>query len=338
MSTVRFGIVGSGMIAGVIAHAIAKLEEAKVFGVASRRPENARAFAKDHGVETVFDTWQELVTSDSVDAVYIATPTSVREEVALAAANANKHILADKPFASLASLQRITQAARDRGVAFMDATHFVHNPRTRQIKATQHQQIGTSQAVRTCFFFPSMDRTNIRFDTRKEPSGAVGDMAWYSMRAITEYLRPAAEVETVAGRIIRDAESGVVIRGAGIMAFRDGKTSTFDFGYNAGVCLMELDILGDKGMLTMSDFVLDWKQGFAFDNKHHVVGYTRRTAMQSPREFEFIKADSDMPESVHMIRDFVELTEDPRGERVAASIRMSEQTQYLLDLYWNTVK
>ncbi len=338
MSTVRFGIVGSGLIAGVTANAIRKIAAAKVVAVASRRPENALAFAEEHVIDLVFNTWQELVASDQVDAVYIATPTSVREQVALAAANANKHILADKPFASLASLRRITQAARDQGVAFMDATHFVHNPRTRQIKDTQYQQIGDSQAVRTSFFFPLMDRTNIRFDTQQEPTGAVGDMAWYCMRAITEHLQPETGVEAVAGRIVRDKESGAVVRGAGLIAFKDGKTSTFDFGYNVGVCLMDLDILGESGMFTLSDFVLDWKHGFAFDNQAHVVGYTKRTAMQSPLEFEYIKADSELPESAHMIRDFVDLTKNPHGERVAASMRISEQTQYLLDLYWNKVK
>ena len=338
MSTVRFGIVGSGMIAAVIANAMRKIEEAKVVAVASRRPENATAFAEKHAIDLVFDGWQELVASDQVDAVYIATPTSIREEVAIAAVNAKKHILAEKPFASFESLQRITRAVKDQGVAFMDATHFVHNPRTHQIKATQQEEIGNSQAVRTSFFFPFMDRTNIRLDTTKEPTGAVGDMAWYSMRAITEYLQPDMNVEAVEGCIVRDQESGAVVRGAGLIAFEDGKTSTFDFGYNAGVCLMDLDILGESGMFTMSDFVLDWKHGFVFDNHAHVVGYTKRTAMQSPREFEYIEADSDLPESAHLIRDFVKLTEEPSGERVAASARISEQTQYLLDLYWNKVK
>ena len=56
MSTVRFGIVGSGLIAGVTANAIRKISAAKVVAVASRRPENATAFAEEHVIDLVFNT------------------------------------------------------------------------------------------------------------------------------------------------------------------------------------------------------------------------------------------------------------------------------------------
>lgn len=337
MTDLRIGIVGSGMIAEVIAKAINQAQGAELAAVASRRVDSAKAFAEEQGISQVFDTWQKMIDSEAIDAVYVATPTSVREEICIAAANAGKHILGEKPFASFESLQRITAAARTNGVAFMDATHFVHNPRTLQIRAGMSDEIGKPQAVRTSFFFPFMDRSNIRFNPEKEPTGAVGDMAWYSMRAITEYLQPKAELATVSGGIVRDGETNAVVRGTGVLVFEDGKSSTFDFGYNAGVCLMDLDILGESGMLHLDDYVLDWKHGFAFDNPEHVIGYTKRSGMQSPNEFAYVAVDSDSPQAVQMIRDFVALTRDPRGAAASESIRISEQTQFLLDSYWKQV-
>jgi predicted dehydrogenase len=122
MSQIGFGIVGTGMIAGVVADAIAKTANAKLAAVSSRRIENGDKFtAKRHGVATVQGI-DALLTRPDVDAVYIATPTVAKEEIGLAAIAAGKHILIDKPFINHASVARITQSAAANGVTFMDAT------------------------------------------------------------------------------------------------------------------------------------------------------------------------------------------------------------------------
>ncbi len=326
------------MIANVIAKAIKGCEDANLVAVASRRKESADAFAQIHGVKTVFDHWEQLVASDMIDAVYICTPTSVRETVAIEAAKNKKHVLAEKPFASLGSVQRIVDETKKNKVAFMDATHFVHHPRTKKLQADINDKIGMVKAIRTCFFFPSMDRANIRFDKKKEPTGAIGDMAWYSMRAITEYMKDLAELKDLKAAVERDDETGAIIRGAGVAIFEDGKTSTFDFGYNAGVCLMDLDILGTHGMVHMDDFVLDWAHGFVFDNPEFKVGYTIREKMMTPNQFKYVSIQNKLPQTVHMIQDFVALTKNSMGKAVAQSINITLQTQNLLDHLWVDVK
>lgn len=337
MTVLKLGIVGSGMIAGVIANAVKSVSNIELVAVASRREESAKAFAQEHGIQNVFKTWQTMLASDSIDAVYVATPTASKEEIALYGAEQKKHLLVDKPFASTASIERMVKAAILNDVVFMDATHFTHNPRTEQIRHDIVESIGEPQAVRTSFFFPFMDRTNIRFNVEKEPTGAVGDMTWYSMRAVVEYLQPTQPIQTIAGGLVRDEETGAVIRGSGVVTFEDGKSSTFDFGYNAGVCLMDLDILGVNGMFNLTDFVLDWKNGFAFDNQSHVNNYTKRVGMMQPDDFETVAADSTEPQAVTMMRNFaaISLGNDETGKNRAAELAL--QTQRLLDAYWNAV-
>ncbi len=337
-TSLRFGNVGTGMLANIIAGAIKSAPGANLAAVASRTKKSATDFAEHHDIQAVFDNWEQLVASDDVDAVYISTPASVREDVAVAAAKNKKNVLAEKPFANLASLQRIVDESKKSGVALMDATHFTHHPRTKKVQAELNETIGVVQAIRTCFFFPFMDRTNIRFDRKKEPTGAVGDMAWYSMRAITEYMQDRGEPKVLSASAVRDEETGAVIRGAGVAIFENGNTSTFDFGYNAGVCLMDLDIIGTKGMLRMDDFVLDWAHGFAFDNPNFEVGYTFRKEMMTPDQFEYIHTINPLPQAVHMIQDFLELAKDPKGKSAERSINITVQTQTLLDQVWNTVK
>lgn len=338
MSTLRIGIVGSGMIAGVIANAVKEVETATLAAVSSRRPESAGEFAKEHKIPTIFATWDEMIKSDLVDAVYVATPTAVKEEISVAAAHNNKHILVDKPFASVESLEHIIGAAQQNNVTFMDATHFAHHPRTHQIKNTVHKSIGEPIVVRTCFFFPFLDKENIRFNVDKEPTGAVGDMAWYSMRAVAEYLSPTTEIRIISGGITRDKDSGAVIKGSGLIVFDDDKSTTFDFGYNAGVCLMELDILGSEGMFHIDDFVLDWKDGFAFDNPDYKVGYTKRSEMQEPGDFEFIEAEATEPQTQSMIRTFTGYALEPGSQQETESTRITRLTQSLLDRFWLEVK
>ena len=337
MSKLRLGIVGSGMIAGVIANAVKQVESIELAAVASRRPVSAKAFANDHGVDRVFDTWQEMLASDAIDAIYVATPTASKEEIAIYGAQNKKHLLVDKPYASFDSLQNIIEAAIFNGVSFMDATHFTHNPRTTIANDIMEKEIGVPQAVRTSFFFPFMDRSNIRFNTDKEPTGAVGDMTWYSMRAIAEYLKPTAPLKLMSGGIVRDEETNAVIRGAGVAVFEDGKSSTFDFGYNVGTCLMDLDILGHKGVFSMSDYVLDWKNGFAFDNQDHVIGFTKRSGMQQPSEHQYIEADSSEAQSVSMMRNFAALTSDVQSADNKHAQHLALLTQQLLDAYWKVV-
>ncbi|GAA4650979.1 hypothetical protein GCM10023116_32620 [Kistimonas scapharcae] len=338
MSQLRLGIVGSGLIAGVIADAVKQVETIELVAVSSRCPASAQVFAEQQGIGITYENWRDMLSSAVIDAVYIATPTVCKEEIALFGAAYKKHLLVDKPFTSAESLQKIITAAGDNGVAFMDATHFSHHPRTRQIRDEMVAAIGGPQAVRSSFFFPLMDKRNIRFDPEKEPTGAVGDMGWYAMRAITEYLEPATAIQSVAGGIVRDDETGAVIRGCGALVFEDGKSSTFDFGYNVGVCLMDLDILGHEGMFSLSDFVLDWKSGFAFDNPEHINGYIKRTGLAQPEGFEFIAADSDEPQVASMMRHFALMATDPLSETARQAAALSLKTQTLLDTYWQAVQ
>jgi hypothetical protein len=88
MTQIGFGIVGTGMIAGVVADAITKSANARLAAVSSRRIESAVRFTAERpGVEAVQGI-DSLLARPEVGAVYIATPTVAKEEIALAAIGA----------------------------------------------------------------------------------------------------------------------------------------------------------------------------------------------------------------------------------------------------------
>jgi predicted dehydrogenase len=330
-TTLQLGIIGSGYIADVIATALRETDRVQLAAVASRRPEAARDFARRHGDVPVYESWEALIADPSIGAVYVATPTSVREGICIAAAKHGKHVLGEKPFASRASLKAITDACLEHGVAFLDATHFTHHPRTHQIRAELPQRIGRLEAIRTSFFFPSSDRNNIRLQPDKEPTGAIGDMAWYSMRAIAEYADAGSTVVHCHGVARRDPVTGAFIRGAGVLQLSDGLTCTWDAGYTVGACLMDLDLMGEKGVIQMDDFVLDWSGGFLIPDNTRPVGFTQRTGLATPAGFERVETPSPKRQVVRMLENFAEMTLDPGGDAVVSSIRRSERTQALVD-------
>ncbi len=325
-AVVRWGFVGTGSIANWMADVIQSTPTAELAAVSSRRLASAEAFAGKHGAGKAFDSWAEMTAWDGVDAVYVATPTSVREEICVAAAKQGKHVLGEKPFASLSSLQRITAACRENGVGFMDGTHFVHHPRTAAIQSGMSEKVGWPWSVDSAFQFSLTDRRNIRFNPELEPMGAIGDAGWYNMRAAVEYLSPDIELRTVDAYLRRDPETGAAISGGGILVFDDESTSTWNCGFDSGAVIMDLRVSGAKGSINIDDFLGQDSDGSA--------SYLYRSGGWEPNAVaETVKIESSLPGAALMFEDFAALVHD-------ASLRerwmhASERTQRLLDAAWN---
>jgi predicted dehydrogenase len=332
-SQLGFGIIGTGAIAGVISDAIVGSASAKLVAVCSRRMENALRFTQKRPGVTPLAGIEGLLTNDRIGAVYIATPTVAKEELALAAIGAGKHVLVDKPFACRTSVLRMVEAAWSKGVVFMDATHFVHHPRTALVRGAIAEKTGSPRSLHTAFYYPISDPSNIRFDRNLEPMGAIGDMAWYSMRAVVEYLQPAAIVK-VAAVAERDAAGGAVVRTSGLIAFESGEVSTFDAGYTAGTVVMDLQVLGTKGVIGIDDFVLDWGNSFAFKNPDITVGYSFRSGTAPSKDAVFVPTRSERPAEVLMIENFCGLIESKDPAEVSRYADASLKTQEYVDAIW----
>ncbi len=114
--TVRYGIIGTGMIARVHAEAIRQARGAELVAVHDADPARAAAFAHAHGVAWESDLDAFLARKD-LDAVTVATPSGARADVAVPAALAGKHLLCEKPLeVTLERVDRIIAAAEEAGV------------------------------------------------------------------------------------------------------------------------------------------------------------------------------------------------------------------------------
>ncbi|MBT8074459.1 MAG: Gfo/Idh/MocA family oxidoreductase [Xanthomonadales bacterium] len=322
--SLRWGIVGTGGIANSMAPMIQQADFAELGAVSSRKMASAEKFAAKHSVPKAFDSWAEMCKWDGVDAIYVATPTSVREEICIAAANHGKHVLGEKPFANLASVKRITAACAKNGVGFMDGTHFVHHPRSRQIKSVTQDTVGWPWSIASAFQFSLTDKGNIRFNPELEPYGAIGDAGWYNMKAAVEFSSPGIEPETVEAFLRRDEETGAAVSGSGVIVFSDGSTTTWNCGFESGAGIMDLRISGAKGVIKLDDFLgaRPANQPADFEYRQGWNG-TQQVEVPSPKRGAAL-----------MFEDFAHMVGNP--ELLAASIRSTERTQEWLDAIWNS--
>lgn len=324
VKTLRWGIVGTGGIANSMAPRIQQADHAQLVAVSSRKMEKAKGFAGKHGFETAFDSWADMLAFDGVDAIYVATPTSVREEICLAAARAGKHVLGEKPFANLPSLQRITTACRHNGVCFMDGTHFPHHPRTAHIKAAMEQEVGWPWSVASAFQFALSDTDNIRLNPKLEPYGAIGDAGWYNMRAAVEYTAAGIEIESVDAYLRRHPETNAVISASGVIVFNDGSTTTWNCGFESGAGIMDLRISGATGVIKLDDF-LSQRRGDNAGVYEYLLGWGHSKQ---------VEVAASKPGSALMFEDFAAMVGNSKV--FEASIRASERTQQWLDAVWDS--
>src|SRR6476469_5268564 len=100
MTRLKWGLIGAGDIARKrVAPALRDLPNCDLISVSRSRSDLAESFANEFGARKWFADWHEQVADNDIDAVYIATPVYLHAEQTVAAAEAGKHVLCEKPMA-----------------------------------------------------------------------------------------------------------------------------------------------------------------------------------------------------------------------------------------------
>ena len=96
--SLRWGIIGAGGVARRrTMPAINQARDAELVALMVRDPARAETLAKEFGAEYAYSDWRELLANPEVDAVHVATPVYLHREQVIAAAEAGKHVMCDKP-------------------------------------------------------------------------------------------------------------------------------------------------------------------------------------------------------------------------------------------------
>jgi len=140
----NFGIAGAGSIADFHAKAIESLDNAKLIGIYGTNKGKAGKLAEKYGCK-VFESQDEMMRSESIDIIAIATPSGAHLEPAVEAAVNGKHVICEKPLeVTLERIDQMTEAHKKSGTRLGGIFNYRYNEAVRELKkAVDDNRFGT---------------------------------------------------------------------------------------------------------------------------------------------------------------------------------------------------
>jgi D-xylose 1-dehydrogenase (NADP+, D-xylono-1,5-lactone-forming) len=253
MRPIRWGVLSTANIARLVIGANRGSGVTRFVAVASRDDARARRFAAEQGLEASFGSYETLLASDLVDAVYVALPVSMHIPWTLRALEAGKHVLCEKPFAtSPTDAARCFAAAEAAGRVVVEGFMWRHHPQTvlarRLLAEGAIGRLATIRAALTVDVPPG--------DIRRSPAlggGALNDLGCYCVSAARLF---GGHPTRVWAEPVPDAAAGpnggVDLRLAATMVLPDQVLALFDVGLDL-TRRDQLELVGTAGRLTVPD-------------------------------------------------------------------------------------
>ncbi|MBU4527325.1 MAG: Gfo/Idh/MocA family oxidoreductase [Hoeflea sp.] len=195
--TIRWGIAGTGAIAGQFADDMRHAKGAALAAVCSRDPARAEHFASQHADVTTYGSLTAMIGSGKIDAVYIATPNMVHRAQALECIAARMPVMVEKPItASLDEALEIRAAARSSGSFVMEAMWSRYLPAIKAARrALADGIIGTILKLEADIAWKQDYDPRSRFFDPTQGGGSLHDLGVYPVSLARFFLGEPDEVE-----------------------------------------------------------------------------------------------------------------------------------------------
>jgi predicted dehydrogenase len=216
------GVLGAARITrDALIRPAAEVDGVEVVAIAARDRRRARDAAKRHGIPRVLDGYQAVLDDPQIDAVYIPLPNGLHGRWTLAAIEAGKHVLCEKPFTANADEARVVAAAaRASGVVVMEAHHASHHPQTkRAAEIVRSGMLGDLRSATATFIVPMPPGGDIRWNLGLA-GGSLMDLGCYPLRWLRDVLgvQPRVVSATASDRDGIDASMDARVDYAGVPA------------------------------------------------------------------------------------------------------------------------
>lgn len=250
---VRFGLLGCGRISarGLIP-GIKGSTTAELTALASERPGVAAEWALEHGAKKSYTSYEAVLADPEIDAVYIPTTGETHAKWTIAAAEAKKHVLCEKPLAmDVAHAEEMAAACRQHGVMLQEAFMWRHHPRSKQaLKLINDGEIGALRMIVASFSF-DIDRSDWRLRPERG-GGAMWDVGCYGVNA-ARLFTGAEPVEVLAAA--HWAPTGVDMTMQIALRFPGDVLANIDCSFEQPFrCRVEL--VGEKGRIMLDEAFL----------------------------------------------------------------------------------
>jgi predicted dehydrogenase len=256
--TLRWGILGCARIArrGLIP-GIRASESGTLLALASRDRSRVQQWTDEFAVPRWYPSYEALLNDRDIDAVYIPLPNELHKPWVLAAADAGKHVLCEKPLALDAQeANAMVKHCQRCGVILMEGFMWRHQPRTREIQErVRDGAIGDVRLVRSSFSFP-IEAGDWRLDPMRG-GGALWDVGCYGVSTARMF---AGGEPRVARALAHFGQTGVDMSLTAALEFESGVLATVDCSFEQPFrCHFEL--VGSHGLIEVPDAYLPPRAG-----------------------------------------------------------------------------
>lgn len=250
---IRIGLLGASQIAplAVVAPA-AQREDVEIVSVAARVPERAASFATQHGIDRVVDTYEALIADPHIDLVYNGLPPVAHAPLSVAAMEAGRHVLCEKPFAMNAAEARLmVDVAARTGRLCVEGFHYFYHPLFARVLEIVHSgQLGPLTAMSGVFDVEIPDVAgNIRHDLALG-GGALMDLGCYPLHMLRHIA--GTEPKVMEAKAKRGAP-GIDLAMEAELQF-GGIPAQIACDMSPGVAIRaEIEVIGQKGRLHVNN-------------------------------------------------------------------------------------
>jgi predicted dehydrogenase len=247
--TLRWGLLSTARINNALIPAIRLSQRSTLAAVASRSIDKARQYAAEHSISHAFGSYEEMLASDAVDAVYISLPNDLHAHWTIRALQAGKHVLCEKPFAvTQDEVTEMRAAARQSGCVLTEAFMYLHHPQTRLVlDAIRAGKIGQIRAVQGAFHFTLANLADPRA-IPEQGGGSIWDIGVYPI-SYAQQIMGAAPVEVSGWQ--RIGETGVDMTFAGQMRYAGGSVAQFTCSFESPFHI-RVEVFGSEGRMVIT--------------------------------------------------------------------------------------
>jgi len=246
----RWGVLSTAHVNKKMLAGAARSPDVEVVAIASRDRCRAEAFAARWGIGRAYGKYDDLLSDDAVDAVYVPLPNSLHHPWTLRALQAGKHVLCEKPYSRRPTDVEAAFAEADgRGLVLSEGFMYRYHPQIRELAriVSVGGMIGNVRLVASSFTQPTDDPDDVCLDASLD-GGSLLDVGVYCISA-TRLL--AGEPRTVAAHQVL-GPTGVDVCFAATMELGSGALALFDCGVNLAD-RSHLEVVGSKGTVHVSD-------------------------------------------------------------------------------------
>ncbi len=184
MEKIKWGIIGPGNIANNFADGLNSSYSGQLVGIASKNDDRRQTFGDKYNIheDFRFDSYEAIINSEHIDAIYISTPHTFHADLTIKAAGKGKHILCEKPGAvNFKEGQRVIEAVQQAGVFYKEGFMYRCHPQIPGlVKLIKEKKIGKIQRIISSFGF-DMGKTvpESRLFQKELAGGAILDVGLY---------------------------------------------------------------------------------------------------------------------------------------------------------------